>query len=218
MRAYWSIILLFLGSQMAFSNGAGPAVPKDYFELTEFSEVVLDMRYASTNNFLNENIYGDFTRAFLHRDTKVQFAKITAYLKIKKPGWKLLIFDALRPHSMQKKLWAKVEGTDEERYVMNPKYGSIHSFGFALDLSLLDAEGHEVDMGTGFDSFVRMSQPKYEDEFFSAGKLSRQQLNNRKLLREIMGAGGFKVIPNEWWHFEAQQGSVVRKKYPLFDR
>jgi len=221
----FAVFALVLSSQGAFSSGSGTppkttssSTPKDFFDLSQYPEVKVDMRYATSNNFLDENIYQDFRTPFLHVDTKAQFDKVITYLKRRKPGWKLLVFDALRPHSMQKKLWEKVVGTPEESYVMNPKYGSIHSYGFALDLSLEDESGNEVDMGTGFDSFLKLSQPRHEDQFLSEGKLTRKQVENRQLLREIMGAGDFKVIPNEWWHFEAKSGTLVRRSYSIYDR
>lgn len=216
------LLSLFVFEKSASAGGSKSPAPvtfkQNFYSISSYTNVAVDLRYATTNNFLSENIYGNFKTPYLHKDTQKQFEKVLAELQKLKPNWKLLIFDALRPHSKQKLLWKKVEGTSEEAYVMNPRYGSIHSYGFALDLSLLDEKGREVDMGTPFDSFLKLSHPRHEEKYLNSGKLTKQQVENRELLRKLMAAGGFKVIPNEWWHFEALPGREVRKKYKIFDQ
>ncbi|HEX4925418.1 MAG TPA: M15 family metallopeptidase [Bdellovibrionales bacterium] len=200
--------------------GAGPS-PKtslveqirsdgNYRSLTEIDNVKIDLRYATTNNFMGENLYGEFNEAFLHKTAFEKLKMAAARLANEKPGYKLLVYDALRPRSVQKRLFAKVKGTDKEEYVADPAKGSIHNFGFAVDLSLADETGAELDMGTPYDDFTNLAQPQKEDQFLKAGKLTAKQLENRKLLRKIMTGAGFLQLQNEWWHYDSLPATEVR--------
>ena len=108
---------------------------------------------------MGEDLYGDFKKAFLHRDAAVKFERAVNLLQQTKPGWSFIIYDALRPRSVQWKMWAKVKNTSDENYIANPEKGSTHNFGMALDLGLLDEKGSVVDMGAGFDQFDEISEP-----------------------------------------------------------
>ncbi len=114
---------------------------------------------------------------------------------------------------MQWRLWNRVKGTNQQPYVADPRRGSIHNYGFAVDLTLQDAGGKEVDMGTEFDHFGKLAQPALEDKFLKVGKLTQQQIDNRKLLRKVMKDAGFIQLPIEWWHFDALPEEVIRNKY-----
>lgn len=186
-----------------------------YVDIGKFEGVVIDLRYATPNNFMSENLYGDFRTAYLHQLAAEKFRQAIKNLHKEKPKWKFVVFDSLRPHSVQKKMWSKVKDTPHQEYVADPAKGSVHNFGFALDLSLLDENGKEVDMGTPFDSFDELSQPKLEEGFLKQGKLTPQQIANRKILRQVMTAAGFLQLPHEWWHFDALPGDEVRKTFKL---
>jgi D-alanyl-D-alanine dipeptidase len=114
-------------------------------------------------------------------------------------------------------LWEYVVGTDRQKYVANPKGGSIHNYGFALDLSILDETGEELDMGTSFDDFSRLAQPRYEEKFLAEGKLSGIQIGNRRLLRGVMEAAGFNSLRLEWWHFNALPRAEVKANYRIIE-
>jgi D-alanyl-D-alanine dipeptidase len=193
------------------------ALDLGFVDVTLIPGVLVDVRYATTNNFLNENIYQGFDRALLHPEAFEQFRKANDELRRIRPGWQFLVFDALRPRRMQRRLFEKVKGTPEEIYVMDPDKGSVHNFGFAIDLSCVDESGREVDMGTDFDAFVKLAHPKLEEEFLASGELSRRQLDNRLVLRQSMAAGGYTGIGHEWWHFNARPTDDVRAKYPIFE-
>src|SRR5215471_14798719 len=126
----------------------------DYSDVSTLPNVHVELRYASENNFLGKNLYGDFHRCFLHRVAAEKFRRAARALVEKRPGWRLLVFDCLRPRSLQEKLFAAVKGTPRQQYVANPRSGSVHNYGFAIDLSLEDEQGREIDMGTGFDDFT----------------------------------------------------------------
>lgn len=190
---------------------------KVYVELTSLDNITVDIRYATANNFVGTNLYGTFNKAYLHKVAAKKLEAAAKHLQLQKPGWKILVFDALRPRSVQKKLWIHVEGTPQEQYVANPKIGSVHNYGFAVDVSLVDDKGMEIDMGTPFDNFTELSQPQLEQKFLQEGKLTSQQVKNRKLLRNVMTGAGFKQLPNEWWHYDALPIQELKKKYNIVE-
>jgi len=193
------------------------SIPSDYVDLSTFSHVKIDLKYASLDNFMGEDLYGGFKKAFLHRDAAVKFEKAVGVLQRVKPGWFFIVYDALRPRSVQWKMWAKVKNTSDENYIADPEKGSPHNFGMALDLGLLDEKGAVVDMGAGFDQFDELSEPRYEERFVKEGKLSSQQMANRLVLRNCMSQGGFLQLPHEWWHYNAIEEDAIRKTYPIIE-
>ena len=190
---------------------------KNYVELSAFPNVHVDLKYASTDNFMGVNLYGPVTKCFLHKDSARMFKKAIENLKKTKPGWSFIVFDALRPRSVQWKMWDHVKDTPQRKYVANAEIGSAHNYGMALDLSLLDEKGIEVDMGTGFDSFSLVSEPRLEEKFLKSGKLSRKQLKNRLVLRNAMEGAGFQQLTHEWWHYNALSEPEIRKKYKIVE-
>lgn len=189
----------------------------NYIDVSDIPNVDVQLRYASENNFLKRNLYGDFHRCLLQRLAAAKLRSAAASLEEIRPSWKLLIFDCLRPRSLQEKLYAAVKGTDRQPYVANPRTGSIHNYGLAVDLSLEDGQGHEIDMGTPFDDFTPLAQPAREQENLEAGRLSQGQLQNRRLLREVMTQAGFIQLPIEWWHYDALPKDEVRKNFKIVE-
>lgn len=203
---------------MVSAESAWPRnLPAEFKNLKDLPHVVVDLRYASTNNFMNKNVYGEFQETFLHKKAYAMLKAASEELHRLHPGYRLLVFDALRPRHVQRILYAFVKGTSEEKYVANPDKGSMHNYGFAVDLSIQDDKDQELDMGTPFDDFTELSQPQKEEQFLKQGKLTAQQFKNRKLLRDVMERQGFKVLPHEWWHFDALPGDQVRKNYKLVE-
>ncbi len=189
----------------------------DYIDLSTLSNVVISLKYATTDNFMGIDMYGSFNRAFLHKDAAIKFKKAVELLKKKKPGWSFVIFDALRLHSVQWVMWNRVKDTPQRKYVANAEIGSPHNYGMAVDLSLLDGKGKEIDMGTGFDSFSELSEPKLEEKFLKEGKLNRKQMDNRLILRKAMTGAGFIQLSHEWWHYDALPEPEIRKKYKIVE-
>jgi D-alanyl-D-alanine dipeptidase len=118
---------------------------------------------------------------------------------------------------VQRILWDKVKGTHQEKYVADPDKGSMHNFGMAVDLTVIDEKGVPLDMGTGFDEFSDASQPSREDEFLANGTLSTRHITNRLILRHAMEASGFIQLPHEWWHFDAAPKAHVRAHYQIVE-
>ncbi|MGQ0645690.1 MAG: M15 family metallopeptidase [Elusimicrobiota bacterium] len=179
--------------------------------------LTVDLKYTTADNFMGEDLYGDFDRCFLHEEAARKLEKAGSLLRERRPGWRLKTFDCLRPRSIQWKLWRRVEGTAQESYVADPRQGSIHNFGFAVDLSVEDAEGRELDMGTPFDDFTPLSEPRLEEKYLRDGKLTSRQIENRRLLRGVMEDAGFIPLPNEWWHFDARPKDDVRKNHRIVE-
>ena len=102
-----------------------------------------------------------------------------------------------------------------DSYFANPARRSIHSFGMAVDLTLLDAQGRELDMGTGFDDTTELSHPALEDHLAAQGLLRSEHLRHRALLRHAMQHGGWQGIATEWWHFDFGDRETVRARYQL---
>jgi D-alanyl-D-alanine dipeptidase len=166
-----------------------------FVRLADFSEdFAYDMRYATENNFLKAKVYDCpecYTRA------KTATALIRANKDFMEKGVKIKFFDCYRPNSVQYKMW---EIVPNPQYVANPDKGSIHNKGGAVDITLVDMEGKELDMGTDFDYFGKKA---YHDNM----DLPQEILDNRKLLKETMEAHGFWSIRTEWWHYNLSAAS-----------
>jgi D-alanyl-D-alanine dipeptidase len=117
-----------------------------------------------------------------------------------------------RPRSLQEKLYVGLKGTDLQLHVANPRTGSIHNYGLAIDLSLQDRQGHEIDTGTPFDDFTALAQ---EHESVEAGRLSQEQLQNRQLLRKVMTQAALIQLHIEWWHYDALPKDEVKKNFEI---
>ena len=150
--------------------------------------VVLDLAYATANNIAGRPIY-DRAHCLLHRDAEVCLRR--AVLAAAAAGYRLKIFDAFRPHEAQVLLW---HTAPDQAYVADPAIGSNHTRGTAVDLTLVDAQGDELDMGTGFDDMTTASH------HFSL-EVSVQAQANRQLLLRIMEDAGFVHLAHEWWHY-----------------
>ena len=166
-----------------------------FVRLADFSDdFAYDLRYATENNFLKAKVY-DCAECY----TRVKTAKalIEANKEFMQRGVKIKFFDCYRPNSVQYKMWKIVPNP---QYVADPVKGSIHNKGGAVDITLVDMEGNELDMGTGFDFFGKRA---YHDNL----DLPKEILENRKLLKETMEAHGFWSIRTEWWHYNLSAGS-----------
>ncbi|MBZ0158010.1 MAG: M15 family metallopeptidase [Alphaproteobacteria bacterium] len=177
----------------------------------------VELKYASMENFMGINVYGDLTRGYLRREAAEKLATANRYLKRLHPRLSLLVVDGLRPRHVQRRMWEIVRGTPMQRYIANPHGGSLHNYGCAVDITIVDELGNRLDMGTPMDHFGILSQPRYENTFLKEGKLTAQHIANRRLLRKVMVAAGFHSIPIEWWHFEAFKKHIVRKRYSIIE-
>jgi D-alanyl-D-alanine dipeptidase len=160
-----------------------------FVNLKEYSsDFILDMKYATEDNFLKTKVY-DCGSCNLRLKTVT--ALIEANKAFQKKGYKIKIFDCYRPLEVQKKMWDIVPNAN---YVANPTRGSIHNRGGAVDITLVDESGNELDMGTKFDFFGPESSHDNKN-------LPKEVLRNRKLLKKIMTRNDFESFDSEWWHY-----------------
>ena len=185
----------------------------DFRHLTTIAGIAVDLRYAGPNNFVGRDLYAPYDCAWLHVDAACALERVVAYLADRHPGACVLVLDALRPQRVQQELWDALAGTDLQMYLAEPTRGSIHSFGMALDVTILDEAGVELDMGTGFDDMTELSHPALEEGFLARGDLTTEQVANRQLLRDAMFQAGFVGIHTEWWHFDCGDRNVVRATF-----
>lgn len=180
-------------------------------------DILVELKYSTTDNFLSQDTYGDLENCYLQPEAAIMLGQAQALLKRDHPELTLLVYDGARPRSIQRKMWALVENTASEDYVANPERGSVHNFGSAVDLTIALNNGQALDMGTPFDYFGDLAQPKFEDKFLNEGRLTIEQVKNRLLLRDVMTKAGFQTISIEWWHFNALPVKSARSKYSIIE-
>ena len=187
------LILLQTGCATHMPKEHGNFKPTDLVELIKIdSTLKLDIRYATANNLANKPVYTQ-ARAFLQREAALAVAQVNNELR--PLGFGLLIFDGYRPWSVTKLFW-DVTSEQNHKFVADPKQGSRHNRGCAVDLTLYDLKtGKEVEMTGTYDEMSERSYPNY-----TGG--TEQQRRMRDLLRSKMEAHGFTVYNVEWWHFD----------------
>lgn len=171
---------------------------KKMVELKSFiPKIVYDLRYATTNNFMNRLMYpGKTNRTFMRLPAVESLNKVQ--IELNENGLGIKIFDAYRPYSVTVKFWELVK---DERYVANPSKGSGHNRGIAVDLTIINLQtGKELNMGTGFDNFSDTAHHTYTN-------LGEEILQNRNLLKSTMEKNGFKALDSEWWHYYLDNGT-----------
>lgn len=164
---------------------------KQMISLAKIPGIILDLRYASVNNFMHKDLYPENTKAtYLRKPAYLALDSVSRELA--SHGMSLVIFDAYRPYSVTIDLWNTVK---DERYAANPAKGSGHNRGISVDLTLADAKTHELlPMPTGFDNF---SDSAYQN----FNKVDTKRIANRELLRRVMEKYGFIPLFSEWWHY-----------------
>jgi D-alanyl-D-alanine dipeptidase len=152
--------------------------------------IVLDIRYATPDNFMKQVLYPS-ARAFLRRPAAEALARVQQELRAE--GLGLKVYDAYRPYRVTKAMWEPIQNPD---YVADPKKGSRHNRGAAVDVTLISlATGEELAMPTEYDAFV----PAAAHDF---SEVSGEMATNRARLRAVMTRHGFEVFPSEWWHYD----------------
>lgn len=163
-------------------------------------DVDLRLAYATADNFTGKPIYRAEAGCFLHADAAELLGRAVA---LARPlGLRLKLLDAFRPAEAQWVLW---NHTPDPGFLADPRRGSPHSMGAAIDLTLTDADGNELDMGTAFDAFTPRSHHGNQD-------IPPEAQRNRHLLMGLMTTAGWDFYRNEWWHY---QMFSARAKYPV---
>lgn len=163
--------------------------------------IVLDIRYATTNNFTGQRLY-PFARCYLRRAAAEKLRAAQAELALS--GCGLKIFDGYRPLAVQRRMW---EVFPQPGYVADPKKGSRHNRGAAVDVTLIRlTDGAELTMPTSYDDFTERAHRNFMD-------LPAEAIQNRTLLESVLTRHGFVGLPTEWWHFD----DAAWQNYPLLD-
>lgn len=168
--------------------------------------IVVDLHYNSTDNFLKKNVYAPFglSKCYVHRDMYDALQRAAPFLKANK--LKLVMWDCYRPLDVQREMWKLVP---DARFVANPKNGSNHNRGAAIDVTLADADGNLLPMPTGFDDFSAKAAPSYKCKGVEIVKCQ-----NRDTLAQLMKGIGLQPIRSEWWHYELPKAS----SYPVVEK
>jgi D-alanyl-D-alanine dipeptidase len=202
---HWIIALCF--GLLLNSCAMKPPKEKGIFQESDLVELIkfdttfkLDIRYATSNNFVGKPVYPE-ARVFLQKPAAEALVKVNNELKTL--GYQLVIFDGYRPWSITKVFWDITPKKDKD-FVANPKKGSRHNRGCAVDVSLMEiATGKTVQMTGEYDETSERSYANY-----TGGTEEQRRL--RDLLKNKMEANGFKVLSFEWWHFDYQDWKSYR--------
>ena len=198
--------------------------------------ILVDLKYSTEDNFVGVDMYGALDEAYLDAEFADRVARANKILQEQYPDYRLLIYDAARPISVQRAMRRCVEGTEFESFVADGSKGGRHNFGVAVDLTIATSDGAPLDMGAGFDDFTNAAHVKatpdtddlstrrpevyrrYATEQVERGIISREAASNRMLLIEVMYEVGLVPYRREWWHFEEIISmSSTREKYKLLD-
>ncbi len=180
----------------------------------------VELKYATSDNFMKMKLYDTLTNAYLQKEVAVRLGKCQDFLNTIDNNLYLLIYDAIRPISVQQKMWNALDSipvSERVKFVSNPINRSIHNYGAAVDVTICNENGIPLDMGAEYDDLRKIAYPSMEAHFLKTGELTDNQLQNRMLLRRVMASQGFRNIPTEWWHFNAFSRQVVKEKFqPLY--
>lgn len=186
MKTTKCLILLFFFSVSLFAQTDTSLVLIKKLDHT----IVTDVKYATTDNFTKKVLYPS-GNVYLRHDPALQLIKANEFLK-KAFNMRIKVFDGYRPLSVQKFMWSILPN---EKFVADPAKGSRHNRGCAVDLTLIDSNGFELDMGTPYDDFTDKARP-------DCANISERAKANRKILNLAMIQFGFTQMETEWWHFD----------------
>jgi len=213
------VVLLFL-----YSTSLSTEVEEKFIEagLVSISAIDKTIKVDLVNsdpekNFFRENYYDGLNIAYLREPVALKLSKAQKILKQKRPNYSLQILDAARPRSVSRAMYEKMKGTKFERYVANPEKGSMHNYGIAVDLTIVDETGKEIDMGLSpFNKSTIEIYWQYAKMKLGL-KLSKEQTANRRLLSDVMLAAGFYPLSHEWWHFNGMEKATARQQFKIIE-
>ncbi len=195
-------------------------------------DIIVELKYSTTENFVNKDMYGSLAKAYLQLDFARKVIRAQQILRQRNPQLTLLIYDAARPISVQRYMRSLVEGTKFQSFVADGTKGGRHNYGVAVDLTIATNAGEPLDMGAGFDDFSDKAAVKGTSdtndaanrnmevykEYVNKLPISVEAKRNRLMLIEIMLEAGLYPYRREWWHFEELETiSEVRSKHRLLD-
>ncbi len=183
--------------------------------------ILVQLKYSGTENFTGEQLYFKIKRAYLQKEVADKLCKAQTILDDLKPGYHLMVYDAIRPREVQHKMWEALDSIPRSvriNFVSNPRKGSIHNYGAAVDVTITNEKLEMLDMGAEYDDPRKIAYPIHEKRFLNTGELLLEHIDNRKLLRLVMGKAGFTGIDSEWWHFNACSHQYAQSHYPIIEK
>lgn len=201
-----------------------PALEKTLIDqgLVDIEKVIpgikVELKYSTEDNFFGQDVYGDHVRCYVQPLVAEMLAHAQANLQKEYPNLTLLVYDGVRPLSVQQILWDSLDKPDSIKplYVADPKVGGLHNYGVAVDLTIFDTQADSVlDMGTTYDYFGYPAYPDREKQMLAEGKITQTHIANREILRKVMKGAGFTGIGSEWWHFNAFSRKEAGEKFLL---
>ncbi|MBQ6612901.1 MAG: M15 family metallopeptidase [Alistipes sp.] len=183
-------------------------------------DIIVELKYSTTDNFVGKDMYGDLEKAYFTPDFARRVVRAQQILRERYPQYTLMIYDAARPISVQRYMRKLVEGTPQQSFVADGSKGGRHNYGVAVDLTIATLQGEPLDMGAGFDDFTDKAAVKgtsdtgdnanrnikvysaYVNNLAKSGAISVEAAKNRLILIEVMLEAGLYPYRREWWHFE----------------
>ena len=176
----------------------------------------VSLMYSRPDNFTGKILYDDLREGYLHPKAAKALATAEQKLLQLRPELRLIIFDATRPMSIQQKMWDVVKNTPKYFYVSNPaRGGGMHNYGMAVDISICKVNGDTIPMGATVDFMGDLSHIDREETLVAQGRITQEARDNRRLLREVMAAGGFMPLRTEWWHFNLCSRKEAKLHYQV---
>ncbi len=180
------------------------------------STILTSLMYARSDNFTGKTLYTDLHTAYLHPKAAAALKRAQQILRKTHPNLTLKVYDAARPMSVQQKMWNVVAGTSKDIYVSNPAHGGgLHNYGLAVDITIANDKGDSITMGTRIDNMTPLAHIDKENLLVKSKQLTREAVNNRRLLRRVMTEAGFHSLRSEWWHFNYTSRANARKYYKV---
>jgi zinc D-Ala-D-Ala dipeptidase len=225
----WGLVLTCVALSLSLSSALGDRVFSNEIEARFIKAGLVNVRRIdpqiqvdlvnsdAKKNFFRKNFYGGLKTAYLRKEVALKLSRAQKILRSKHPGCALLILDAARPRSVSRKMYQQVKGTKYQRFVANPDKGSMHNYGIAVDITIVDASGDELDMG--YSPFRKGTLELYW--LYAKKKLgikiTDRQKKNRQLLADTMVAAGFIPLGFEWWHFNGLPKPEARKRFRIIE-
>lgn len=179
--------------------------------------IKVSLAFTRADNVTRSVLYTDIRNAYLVPQAARALKRAQAYLKRIRPDLSLKVYDAARPMTLQWKLYRAVAGKNENIYVSSPQAGGDqHNYGLAVDVTLCRADnGDTLSMGTRIGDLIQQSRVSTEGYNSENGGLTKEQYDNRELLRKVMAVAGFKALRTEWWHFNFRTRSEAKANFRM---
>lgn len=184
------------------------------------STLYIDLKYTTTDNFMETDVYDCLKQCYLQPDIAERLQKCQTALKEIDSTLSLKVYDGVRPRSVQQFMWDLLDMPIQEKvqFVSNPANGSLHNFGAAVDVTIINTiTQEELDMGTPYDYIGVLAWPTKEQAHLKDNLLTQDQVNNRILLRKVLKKGNFFNIQTEWWHFNACTRNKAKTLYKIIE-